>query len=485
MLLRPEISQKDEGRERLNAASFSAEDYFALAMGLLLGLTLWKFGNPVVLDSVVSAPNSLAEAWSETWPPRWAFWLMIPLALSGCGLRLRNQIWWPETRWLWVLPCVWFAWQLVAGVFTVDAWLTRMTLMQFGGCMACYFLGAWFLGTRRRFHLVLAIALAAFAICLVRAVSQKLFEFPEDQRTLLEGQRTGWTNFPPSLIAQFKASGTIIATNGVDMVNPVVLLKYAKGRVHGTLVYPNALAGAVLLLLPVSLALAFDRTRQFRPATRLAAISLTMFLGFGALFWTGSKSGWLIGVLLICVWLLRLNWSARLKWSLIAVVVAGGTFLFAVRFQKYFVTGATSVSARFDYWHAAVQNTVNHPWLGSGPGTFQRPYAQLKAPGSEMARLAHNDYLEQFSDSGVIGGLSYCAWIILLLGRLGRHLWRTADPIEFAVFVGLLGWFVQGVSEFSLFVPALAWLAFTFAGSLLQFQFRSTTSESPASVAVR
>ena len=55
-----------------------------------------------------------------------------------------------------------------------------------------------------------------------------------------------------------KRDHVIITTNGVDVANPAILDKFAKGRVMGTLVYPNALAGLILLLLPVSLALAFD-----------------------------------------------------------------------------------------------------------------------------------------------------------------------------------------------------------------------------------
>ena len=86
-----------------------------------------------------------------------------------------------------------------------------------------------------------------------------------------------------------------------------------------------------------------------------------------------------------------------------------------------------------------------------------------------MARLAHNDYLEQFTDSGVIGGVAYSAWIILVLLTIGRSAWKTNEPVLFAVFLGLLGWFVQGFSEFSLFVPALAWPAFALAGCGLKF----------------
>jgi hypothetical protein len=39
--------------------------------------------------------------------------------------------------------------------------------------------------------------------------------------------------------------------------------------------------------------------------------------------------------------------------------------------------------------------------------------------------------------------------------------------MTFALFAGLLGWFVQGLGEFGLYVPALAWTAFTLLGYLL------------------
>ena len=375
---------------------------------------------------------------------------------------------WPGSRWLWLLPLVWFGWQLAAASRTVDASLTTLTLLHLGGCVACYFLGAWLLGGPRRFRWLLVGLLVAFVICLVRAVDQKLFEFPQGRQMMMDGERSGWTNFAPEVFAQLKSDGMIITTNGVDVANPLLLSKFEKGRVHGTLVYPNALAGVVLLLWPVTFALAVAGTRRFRPLTRVAAIALTLFLGLGSLFWTGSKSGWLIGLLLAAVWLFRLHWSVRWKWGALVLLTAVGLTVFGVRFQKYFAAGATSVSARFDYWQAAVQNTREHPLFGSGPGTFQRPYALLKRPESEMARLTHNDYLEQFSDSGIIGGVSYAAWVGLLLWTLLRRVWRDVDVIYFSVALGLLGWFCQGVSEFGLYVPALAWTAFALAGALLK-----------------
>jgi O-antigen ligase len=215
--------------------------------------------------------------------------------------------------------------------------------------------------------------------------------------------------------------------------------------------------------------LAFQATGNLRPLVRLAAIAMTVFLGGAAFYWSGSKLGWLIGMAIGGLFLLRLNWSPKMKWAAVAAVLVLGLGVFAVRFHHYFASGATSAGARLDYWRAAIQTTANHPGWGTGPGTFQRPYAELKSPESEMARLTHNDYLEQFSDSGLIGGLTYVAWIALALLIAWKRVWRLGANVElFPIYAGVLAWFVQGLGEFSLYVPALAWTAFTLLGALTQ-----------------
>ena len=84
-----------------------------------------------------------------------------------------------------------------------------------------------------------------------------------------------------------------------------------------------------------------------------------------------------------------------------------------------------------------------------------------------MARLTHNDYLEQFSDSGLPGGLAYTAWIALALIVVGKKVWAGGDLLAFAIFAGVTAWFTQGLGEFGLYVPALAWSAFTLLGCLV------------------
>lgn len=442
----------------------TARTLFALVFGLFLGLCIWKFGNPVILDQKVSAPVSLAEYIGYSWPPHWVNWLVVPLTVFGAAVVLATKARWPAGRWLWLLPLLWLVWQFVSASRSVDENLTTSALWQFAGCVGCYFGGAFLIKNDRLMNWLLIGVLSAFVFCLIRAIDQRIVEFPQSRQMLLEGQRTGWTNFPPEVFAEMQRNGMIINTNGVDTINPKILDKFAKGRVMGTLVYPNALAGIILLLFPVSLAIAINGSKGLRPAIRAAVIVLTILLGTMAFFFSGSKLGWLIAVGMAGIYLLRLKWPMKLKIMALVIVTVLGLGVFAMRFHNYFSAGATSVSARFDYWRAAVETTISHPLLGTGPGTFQRPYAQLKSPESEMARLTHNDYLEQFCDSGIPGGLFYTVWIIAALVLLGR---RAKNLSVFAILLGLLGWFAQGLGEFGLYVPGLAWTAFALLGAAL------------------
>ena len=138
---------------------FTATEIYALAFGLFLGLAFWKFGNPVILDHKIIPPSTPAEVWADSWP----------------------------THWFWTLPLLWLGWQLISASQTVDADLTAATLRQFFGCVACYYIGALVLSREAALRWLLVGVLAAFAFCLVRAVDQRLVEFPQSHQMLVEG----------------------------------------------------------------------------------------------------------------------------------------------------------------------------------------------------------------------------------------------------------------------------------------------------------
>ena len=99
-----------------------------------------------------------------------------------------------------------------------------------------------------------------------------------------------------------------------------------------------------------------------------------------------------------------------------------------------------------------------------------------------MARLAHNDYLQQASDSGWPAFLFYAAMVGGGLAVSGRRTLGTGSWEQFAVWLGVLGWALQSLVEFDLYIPALAWAAFALLGWLIASTANDSTT--PAKTAI-
>jgi hypothetical protein len=420
---------------------------FAGLFGAFLGLCLLKFGNPPVTEKWVEAPDGVWQfLLGYPWPIAWAYWLLALIGVFGMAAARRKS---SAPRWLVALPVVWLVWQLLAATQSADPTLTRLTLKHFAACVLCFYLGYFSLSRVQRVWPFWLGLVCGFLLVLAVGWEQQCGGLKETRDYFFREVYPHMTVVPPDYLKRMSSN-----------------------RIFSTLLYPNVLAGALLLLLPATLAALWQLRELLTPAARWFLIGLVGTAGLACLYWSGSKGGWLLMLLLGLASLLRLPFSQRLKVVLVTVILATGLAGFFLRHATFFKKGATSVSARFDYWRAAVQTARDKPLLGTGPGTFGIAYEKIKRPESEMARLVHNDYLEQASDSGLVGLLAYTLFIAgalaLTFPRPGRApTTQPEDWLTFAVWLGVLGWSLQGFIEFGLYIPALAWPAFTFLGWLL------------------
>lgn len=435
--------------------------WFAVLFGVFLGFSLIKFGNPVVLDYLVSMPKeSLAiqvtgssapqdmfglpeeAGWLARFYEPWSFvkglWICAGFAIfSLFAGRWRN----PRPLWLMLLPLAWLIWQWICGLFTIDARLSWATLLHFSACVGIFYM-AWFCLPQAKSPLYfLAGLLLGFGLVLWEGLQQHYGGLEQVRRLIYE--QPNWRDFPPEL-----------------------LQRLAKGRIYATLVYPNALAGAILLLLPPCTVALWKMTERLPMLYRGVAAGLLVYTALACLVWSGSKAGWLIALLVAWIVLLHLPLSRRIKVVSSTALIIIGLAGFAFKYSSYFRAGASSVGARFDYWRVALKVAQQKPIFGNGPGAFFASYQVMKEPEAEMARLVHNDYLEQASDSGIPGFLLYGATIFGFLLFLYRYT-LGRDILFWSVWLGLLGWALQGFVEFGLYIPALAWTAFAFFGWLL------------------
>ncbi|PYJ80745.1 MAG: hypothetical protein DME22_23295 [Verrucomicrobia bacterium] len=342
---------------------------FAGFTGAWLGLTLLKFGNPVILDQLVEPPDGFWEWVFNSWPVGWGYWMLAGLAIAGATL-IRCNITAP--RWPVILPLIWWGWQLLAATQTVDAALTRATMLHFTACIVCFYLGLIALSRVEQMAWFWMLLLAGFVWMLWMGFGQHFGGLESTLQMIY--QQPDWRQ-----------------------LSPEYLKRVASTRIFSTLVYPNALAGAILLFLPMLVARVFRMTARLANIPRGVLVGLLGYAGLACLYWSGSKSGWIILLAIGLVAVFRLPLHRQVKLAIVALALIAGLAGFFVKFSDYFRRGATSVTARFDYWRAAWQITRAHPVFGTGPGTFSIPYKQIKAPQSEMTRLVHNNFLEQAS----------------------------------------------------------------------------------------
>jgi O-antigen ligase len=415
---------------------------FVILFGVFLGLSFLKFGNPPIMEKWVTPPQGIFEfIFVYPWPIGWAYGLLVVVCIVGIAALQFNA---SVPKWLLVLPLLWFIWTFIAGTQSVDWSLTKPTLIHFAACIVCFYLGVFSLsGIRKTGFFWLAI-ICGFLLVLAQGMEQHFGGLKATREYFLTYVQPQMKEVPPGY-----------------------LQKISSNRIFATLFYPNALAGAILLLLPPILSVLWGLRERFTAGARGLLVATVGFGALACLFWSGSKGGWLLALLLGIIVLLRLKIKTNVKVGLIAAVLALGLAGFFARHLAFFEKGATSVNARFDYWRAGVQITKEHPIFGTGPGTFYIPYEKIRDPKSEPSRLTHNDYLEQATDSGIPALLLYAGFIVGGLVWSARTKEFREDWQRFAIWVGVLGFALQSLMEFSLYIPALSWTAFAFLGWMM------------------
>ena len=479
-------------------------------MGIFIGLALLKLGNPVIFDDKVVPPATAWEWALGSWPVAWGYLVLAMILVAGWPL-LRKPPSVPGSALL--LPLVWLIWQALSASRSVNPNLSFLVLKHFGACVVCYYLGCMLLareappdhGRARAQRVGPARAGGLIPAPPGRFGSLDLFWL-----AALGGALTVLSWGFDQHFGGLEATRQFVQAqpDWQEKFSPEYLKKLESNRIFSTLFYPNALAGVILLLTPPLLAWLWGVGFRYGRIMRGVLVLAIGFCGVACLYWSGSKGGWLVALTQIAGGgLIGLDRRAHPPKNspfsrsespttdldndhshqptrraagkvaergqpvavfilAITVCVVAGLGMFYWRFSGYFQKGATSVGARVECWKVCTQIISEFPLLGSGPGTFGGLYRERRPAGSEMAWLAHNDYLQQASDSGLVGGILFIAMIPGSLVLLVRRLRRLQHPIIWGTWLGLTGWALHELIEFGLFIPALAWPAFLLLGWL-------------------
>lgn len=199
---------------------------------------------------------------------------------------------------------------------------------------------------------------------------------------------------------------------------------------------PNILAGALVLIIPLGLALAIRGawTRR-RWVTRL--LWAPVLLMTNALVLSQSRGSWLaLGVaVLVLVWL---YWP-RFFTVLVVSCVVGGVVWWHYGAHHFLDNGLVhsaqaSLLRRLDIWRLSLQMVAERPLTGIGLGAYEQAFTarfpNLPLIGGRLAPPhAHNLFVQLALDLGIPGLVAYLCLLAALVRPLLSHL-RDAKKIH-------------------------------------------------------
>jgi O-antigen ligase len=130
---------------------------------------------------------------------------------------------------------------------------------------------------------------------------------------------------------------------------------------------------------------------------------------------------------------------------------------------------STLTERRVMLWHDAMVIIGDHPWTGVGPGRFQ--FVSPTALADPDAHNAHNEYLQQGAEEGVVGLVLLVLLFLWALGRLAVSHRPGMTTAFAAAAVAALG--VHASVDYVLHFPAIPMVAAALAGTGVRTRWAS------------
>ena len=209
-------------------------------------------------------------------------------------------------------------------------------------------------------------------------------------------------------------------------------------------------------------------------------MAIAIVVGTISLFWIVSRSAItsFVAAVAIFAWYVVRRRHMRPAPQMLVLTALGAVLIAAASFRgidmlaRWFID-ERSLLSRFDAWRDGWEVVRDFPVLGTGLNTYSPAmlFYQKRNPGFHMAQ-AHNDYLQLAAEGGVIVVLAAAGTGIVLINAMRRTL--RAAQIEARGYwvrtgsaVGLMAIAFQEIAEFSLQIPANAFLFCTLAALTL------------------
>jgi O-antigen ligase len=214
-------------------------------------------------------------------------------------------------------------------------------------------------------------------------------------------------------------------------------------------------------------------------------LSVMLFICLAAMFMTGSRAGIVLSLMALVVSVVaRFYRDLRHRRSALIVVLFGAIIsLVLLEVMGAGVSGrfdaeGLSDEGRFETYRATWRMIADHPWFGTGLGTFAWGFPAYRSSAVSVWGVwdrAHNTLLEIAAEMGLpIAGLVVTGWV-LVFGVLVRGILRRRRDlvIPVAALSAAVLAVLHSLIDFSLQIPGYAIVVFALVGAGLAQSFSS------------
>lgn len=223
------------------------------------------------------------------------------------------------------------------------------------------------------------------------------------------------------------------------IATPFVLDYISSQRVFFPFISPNALAGYLILIIPLTLM--FDNRVKLIALTPMIFI-LLLTKSIGAI-----ASLFITGILFIYI-------KKKMGKKLLLLIGVSSLILILIFFfrqiqPKEHLSASFSFLKRLDYWRETLEIIKLHPFKGIGLGNFNLP----------ISRYAHNSYLQIWAEMGILGIISFFWLITKVIKNSSRNIYLIAaitvflihNCVDFTFYlpeISLIWWTILGLGQF-------------------------------------
>ena len=228
-------------------------------------------------------------------------------------------------------------------------------------------------------------------------------------------------------------------------------------RAIGTFPSPNILGGYLLMAFFLSLYTYFSSRKVYPEGSRrpsqemLSVIPIVIILA--ALVLTKSLGAWLSLIFtLIILTVIMYDDFKKQKWLIYSsciFIFLVLVFILSSRWERLMnlTNPQNSIIQRLNYWSTAIGTIKDHPFLGVGAGNFQEVFLKYKVGLSANTRYAHNIFLHQWAETGMLG---FAGIFFMIFNLLRRKLKNTGDKF---IFLAAIAFILHNMIDNAYFMP--------------------------------